>query len=188
MKNAIKIILITLLAIPFGCSKSAEPVASFTISNSNPSIDEFVTFTSTSTYAHHVKWTFSDGTTATSKTVSKSFDASGIYSVKLQAYSETESSSDAHTEDISVCKPGYAVFYIDSANYKRPINIEFNGAFEGTLNNYTQGTPLCGTLGTVTAEICPGTYTYIATDENNKVWQNKVKITANNCVAVKLSY
>jgi PKD repeat protein len=164
-----------------------DPQASFTVSNLTPTIDEAVTFTNTSTNAHHVKWTFPDGTTASSNSVSYSFYPNGIYTVKLEAFNKNETYSDWTQQDISVCISGKAVFYMDSASFKSPVDITFNGAFAGSLTTYTNGTPNCGQSGAVTGEICPGTYTYEAKDADNKVWKNSVRITANNCSAIKLN-
>ena len=170
------------------CKKSdTDPVASFTVSNKTPTIDELVTFTNTSTNADHVRWTFPDGSTATSNTVSYSFFPNGIYTVRLDAYNKNETISTFYEEDLSVCIPGKVVFYADSTNFKSPINITFKGEFAGSLTTYINGIANCGQAGALTIDICPGTYAYEATDASNKVWKNSVKITANNCIAIKLN-
>lgn len=171
-----------------GCQKSnTDPIASFTVSNRTPTIDELVTFTNTSTNAHHVKWTFPDGSTATSNTVSYSFFPNGIYTVRLDAYNKNETVSTFFEENISVCIPGKVVFFADSSNFKPPINITFNGEFAGSLTTPINGIANCGQAGALTIEICPGTYAYEAKDANNKTWTNLIKITANNCIATKLN-
>ncbi len=188
MNKALFLLLITVIIIPFGCKKSnTDPIASFTVSNKNPTIGEFVTFTNTSENAHHIQWTFPDGTTASSNSVSYTFNFNGIFNVRLDAYDKNSTYSDFATEDISVCTPGNVVFYTDSGSYKSPITIQLNNAFVGTLSNPFNGIPNCGSPGAVTAEICPGTYTYYAVSAENKVWQSMVKITANGCVAIKLN-
>jgi PKD repeat protein len=188
MNKALFLLLITVFIIPFGCKKAdTDPVASFSVSNRNPTIGEFVTFTNTSQNAHHIKWTFPDGTNASSNSVSYTFNFNGIFNVRLDAYDKNETYSDFATEDISVCTPGSVVFYTDSASYKSPITISLNGAFVGALSNPFDGIPNCGSPGAVTAEICPGTYSYYAVSAENKVWQNMVKVTANGCVAIKLN-
>jgi len=177
-----------MLVLNNGCrNPEDDPVASFSVSNFTPIINENVTFTNTSKNAHHVKWTFPDGNTSGGNTLSYSFKGSGIYNVKLEAFDKNETLKDVHEESISVCVSGKAVFYADSVTFKTPINISFNGAFAGTITTFTQGVPVCGQLSAITVEICPGTYTYEATDANNKVWKNSVKITANSCVAIKLN-
>lgn len=169
------------------CKKSDdEPVASFSVSNHTPIIDELVTFTNTSTNAHHVKWTFPDGTTSTGNTLSYPFRGSGIYNVKLEAFDKNEYYSDFHEESISVCVSGVAMFYVDSATFKAPINITFNGAFAGTISTFTNGVPDCGQISALNVEYCPGVYMYEASD-GNKTWKNSVKITANSCVGIKLN-
>ncbi len=188
MKKSIPFLLIAFFFIASSCRKSdTDPIASFTVSNITPYVDEFVTFTSTSENAHHVKWTFPDGTVATSGTVSYSFDKNGLYSVKLEAFNKNETASDFTMNDVSVCVSGKVVFYTDSLSYKSPINIKFNSGFAGTLTGFLNTIPTCGQPGAVTVEICPGVYTYTATDGEGKTWQNSVKISANNCVSVKLN-
>jgi hypothetical protein len=188
LKNIIPVFVFALFFISSGCKKSdTDPIASFSISNYTPCVDEFVTFSSTSENTHHVRWTFPDGTVATSNTISYAFDRSGIYNIKLEAFNKGETVSDFVLDDVSVCVSGKVVFYTDSLNYKSPINIKMNGEFAGTLNGYMNTIPNCGQPGAVTVEICPGIYTYTATDANNKVWENSVKISANNCVAIKLN-
>ena len=188
---SMSILAISLIGFGFtfsACKKSdTDPLANFTVSNSTPVIDELVTFTNTSLNAHHVRWTFPDGTTATSNTVSYSFYPNGIYTVRLEAFNKNETISDIVEQDLSVCIGGKVVFYADSNTFKSPIDITFNNEFAGTLTTYTNGIANCGQPGALTIEICPGTYTYTAKDANNKTWTNSVKITANNCVSVKLN-
>lgn len=183
------ILLFALTLISFSaCEKSdSDPVASFTVSNQTPVIDELVTFTNTSINAHHIRWTFPDGSTATSNTVSQSFFPNGINTVRLEAFNKNETISDIYELDLSVCIGGKVAFYVDSNTYKSPIDITFNNEFAGTLTTYLNGIANCGQPGALTIEICPGTYTYTAKDANNKTWTNNVKITANNCVSVKLN-
>lgn len=187
MKRVLPAFILLFFVINSGCKKSdTDPVASYSISNYTPCVDEFVTFSSTSTNAHHVRWTFPDGTTATSNTISYAFDRSGLYSIKLEAFNKAETISDYVLDDVSVCVSGKVVFYTDSLGFKNPVDITMNGEFAGTLTSYLNTIPNCGQPGGVTVEICPGIYTYSATN-GIKTWQNSVKITANNCTAIKLN-
>ena len=172
-----------------GCGKieDTDPVANFTISNPYPYVNEYITFTSTSINTDHVKWTFPDGKTATSNSINYSFPGSGLYSVTLEAFNKSETVSDIQTYDVSVCVSGRVIFWADTATYRTPINIELDGKFIGTLTNPTLQAPTWGNPNGVTAEICPGTYTYKATDNNNKSWTNLVKISANNCQVIRLN-
>jgi PKD repeat protein len=182
------LILLAIFAIYGGCKKSNnDPYANFSVSNSTPTIDELVRFTNTSTNAHHIKWTFPNGTTATSNTVSYSFYPNGIYQVKLEAFNSNETATDFYTKDISVCISGKVVFYTDSLNFKGPIDIVFNKEFAGSLSTFNLGIPNCGQPGAVTVDICPGIYSYEATGPNNKTWKSSVKISTNGCTAVKLN-
>ena len=172
-----------------GCGKieDTDPVANFTISNPYPYVNEYITFTSTSINTDHVKWTFPDGKTATSNSINYSFPSIGLYSVTLEAFNKSETVSDIQTYDVSVCVSGRVIFWADTATYRTPINIELDGKFIGTLTSPTLQAPTCGNPNGVTAEICPGTYTYKATDNNNKSWTNLVKISANNCQVIRLN-
>ncbi|MCF8427082.1 MAG: PKD domain-containing protein [Bacteroidia bacterium] len=187
MKKIAPLLVLVFFILNSGCKKSdTDPIASFSISNYTPCVDEFVTFSSTSTNAHHVRWTFPDGSTASSNTISYSFDRNGLYSVKLEAFNKAETVSDYTVDDVSVCVSGKVVFYTDSLGYKAPIDILMNNDFAGTITSFVSNIPNCGQPGAVTVEICPGIYTYSATN-GFKTWQNSVKITANNCIAIKLN-
>jgi hypothetical protein len=83
MKN----ISLLLLAIPIlliSCNR--EPVADFTISNSNVGIGETVYFTNRSIDAESFEWDFGDGYKSTNYNTSHFYDIDGVYNVSLKAF------------------------------------------------------------------------------------------------------
>jgi len=105
MKN-IKIIgtaiyVIVIMTIT-GCQK--EPLASFTISNYSPSVNEIISFTNITTDGSSYEWNFGDGQTSTSKNPTHSYINEGVYTITLTAFSKNGKKQDLMTDFVTVSK------------------------------------------------------------------------------------
>jgi PKD repeat protein len=79
--------IIAIIAILFsGCRK--DPYADFKVSASVVEIDEIVYFTNLSQDANYYEWDFGDGTISSQRNPSHSYNAEGIYTVSLTAFTD----------------------------------------------------------------------------------------------------
>jgi PKD repeat protein len=90
MKTKVLLCLAGFLSIflLISCSKNEakpKPVAGFTPSKTSAMVGEEIQFSNTSTDATSYAWSFGDGTTSTSESPTKTYDAAGTYTVSLSA-------------------------------------------------------------------------------------------------------
>jgi PKD repeat protein len=79
---------------PIGCIDGATPTTG--------KVGVSLTFKSCSTGAHHEEWDFGDAATATGTTVTHAYSKAGTFTVKLAAYNEAKTKSDAKTQTITI--------------------------------------------------------------------------------------
>lgn len=82
-----------------------DPVASFTMSSSDISVGESVTFTNTSQNMDRCEWDFGDGETSTQTNPVHTFDEAGQYKVNLRVFSVQDVESDVATGIVTVTQP-----------------------------------------------------------------------------------
>lgn len=79
---------------PVGCIATSTPTTG--------KVGVSLTFTSCSTDVHHEEWDFGDAATATGTTVTHAYSKAGTFTVKLVAYNEAKTKSDAKTQTITI--------------------------------------------------------------------------------------
>jgi PKD repeat protein len=84
MKN-ISLLLVAITLLLISCTR--DPLADFTISNSNVGIGEIVYFTNRSIDAESFEWDFGDGYRSSNFNTSHFYDIDGVYNVSLKAFS-----------------------------------------------------------------------------------------------------
>lgn len=101
MKNFLPLLLCFALAFLNSCIK--EPVAEISANKTEVETNESVQFSNSSEEALSYEWDFDDGSTkSTDKAPSHSWSSSGIYSVKMTAFSKKEKKQDEATITITV--------------------------------------------------------------------------------------
>ncbi|NVK28052.1 MAG: PKD domain-containing protein [Flavobacteriia bacterium] len=96
-------------AMTWSAGGSTAPVASFSMSTTNPPLNWAVNFTNTSTGSGDFAWDFGDGTTSTQTNPSHTYTTSGTYQVQLIA-SGCIGSPDTITQSVTVQgNPTYTV-------------------------------------------------------------------------------
>ncbi|WP_170266424.1 PKD domain-containing protein [Phaeocystidibacter luteus] len=96
-------------AMNWSAGGSTAPVASFTMSTTNPPLNWAVNFTNTSTGSGDFDWDFGDGTTSTDANPSHTYTTSGTYQVRLIA-SGCIGTPDTITQSVTVQgNPTYTV-------------------------------------------------------------------------------
>ncbi len=102
MKTPKLTLLIVLCSALFLGSCKKKPVASFTVSDETPVINQFLIFTNTSVDGHSYAWDFGDGGTSTQKNPTYHYTTAGTYEVTLKVYSKKEKKVDEYSKTISI--------------------------------------------------------------------------------------
>jgi len=101
--NYRELFLIPIALVLASCAK--EPVASFTASNTTPTVGDEVSFTNTSTEASSYQWEFGDGHTSTDENPKHTYTTEGSFQVELTAKNDAGSSSASTTITASYPDP-----------------------------------------------------------------------------------
>jgi hypothetical protein len=83
---------------------------------------------------------------------------------------------------------GSIIFYTDEDNGCGEIEVSMGSSKVGTISNYstTGAAPSCGTVGYLTLDLDPGSYSYNAVDKCNVTWSGTFNITENGCFRLLL--
>jgi PKD repeat protein len=99
-KRVYFLVFATTLLLTLSCRKL--PLVAFTVSSTSISSGDSVVFTNDSKNAASYLWEFGDGNETFEKSPTYFFYESGVFTVKLSAYSEGGKASHSKTIDITV--------------------------------------------------------------------------------------
>lgn len=157
-----------------------KPNASFSVSNSNPKVGEYVSFSNTSSDAKSYSWNFGDGQSSMDASPSHVYYRHGTYTVTLTAYSKNEKKNDVATSTITVKAVGDAMFWTDYTT-EYIITVTLNNVNKNITSYYYSVPSNCGASGCATfSNLEPGVYYYYA--ENYLYWwSGYITVIDNEC-------
>lgn len=142
MKN-IKSYILTIMAMTALTACQKKPVADFIMSKTVAEVGESVLFTSISSNAYSLMWSFGDGSFSSVATDYHTFNAPGSFPVKLTVYSENGKKSDEITKIITITQPvvtGMMVPTSGSSTFTTCSGILYdNGGPNGNYSNDVSG-------------------------------------------------
>ena len=165
-----------------GCTKT--PVASFTMSDPNPSPGELVTLTNTSTNATQYTWEIDAGVYSTIESPVVVYPTSGARTIHLTAINSSKKSYDDQV--ITVKQEGKVIFWQDQAHFADTVDVHI-GTFTRTITNFIT-TVSCDAAYSANFHLAPGTYAYTAAQRPPGIltWNGNITITDGGCVQVQL--
>jgi PKD repeat protein len=171
-------------------SNETIPTACLSVSKNNVVVGETFTAYNCSSNGSTFQWEDGDGTvTQASSTTPRNilYNAPGVYTLKLTAYSPNKTQQNSITTTINVTQSvGNAMVWTSNSSAAGPISVYVNNILIGTITSWFSSMPSnCGTTGCVTFQNVPGVYSIYATDGSN-VWNGNVTIIAGGCFKLQL--
>lgn len=169
------------------CSKT--PTADFTLDKSEYTAGETVKCTNKSQSATAYKWMFPDGQTSANTNVNYILNENtpaGTYTIKLEA-KNNKGKTDEGQKSFSVkAATGQLTVWTSrtSANGGQ-INVKIDNAAYGSVTQYYNSVPSCGSNGCVTANLSVGSHSIYATDGALE-WNGTINVQKDKCSTFQL--